>query len=594
MVSIIYRVWLQLDSKRRRQFFYVLMLSIIVSLLEVVSVGAILPFIAALTAPEKLFTLSEVRIFVEYFEINSAEGLLMPMTILFVLLTIISSVFRMLLVWAQTRFSFSVGIELSNKMYMNALNRTYLEHIKSNSNKAIADIILKAEMFVDGLILPVMVIIGAIFLLIFMTTFVVMLDPYIALFSVIGFGSLYLLITVSIRKKLEDYGVNILRGQDNVFVILREGFGSFRDIVLDNLQAVYSEKFLKTYALLRNSKASVAIIGSIPRYAIEAIGMTIIAIAAFKMTTSGVDQSYILPILGGFALSAQKLLPILQQSYSSWASLKGSCQSISNALALLEIENPHHPSEQGESPKSNYNKHFFNQGIMLKNIVFSYDNDNKKAINNINIEINKGESVAFMGQTGSGKSTLLDLIMGLLEPTLGDILVDGRKITEINKKEWQSHISHVPQIIFLLDTTIIANIALGVPVKDIDFDRVLKAAKDAKISDFINSLPDGYDTVVGEDGCDLSGGQRQRIGIARALYKKSDLIVLDEATSALDSKTEAEVLSAILKNKERTVLMITHRSEILHNCDNVIYVENGSISLPPNETRLKSLKLIPL
>jgi ATP-binding cassette, subfamily B, bacterial PglK len=573
MLSVIYRVWLQFNSIRRKQFIYISILAIIVSLLEVVSIGAVLPFIAALTTPEELFAWPEVQMLAEYFEINSPDELLMPMTFLFILLTIFSSMFKVLLLWSQTRFSFSVGVELSNKMYAKALSRPYLISIKQNSNKTVSDIMLKAEMFVDGLILPVMIIIGAIFLLAIMMIFVIILDPYIAIYGVLGFASLYMLISLGIKKRLEKYSVNILKGQDEVFIILREGFGSIRDVILDKLQGVYSKKFLRAYTLLRRNRANVVIVGSIPKYLIESIGMVIIAILAFKMTTRGVDRSFILPVLGGLALSAQRILPVLQRSFASWTSIKGSYMPIVDALELLEGLD--YDEKYKSKAEFNTNTFSFDQAIKLENITFSYNNT--KTLDNINLQINKGECVAFIGETGCGKSTLLDIVMGLLDPNKGNLLVDGRNIVGVNKSEWQSQISHVPQTIFLLDKTIAENIAIGISAKDIDLDRVIKVSHDARISDFINSLSDGYNTIVGEDGCELSGGQKQRIGIARALYKKSKLIVLDEATSALDSKTEGEVLDAILKNKERTVLMITHRSEILHKCDRVIRMKNGSI-----------------
>jgi ATP-binding cassette subfamily B protein len=574
MLSVIYRVWLQFDSKRRAQFFYILTLSIVVSLLEVVSISAVLPFIVALTTPEELFAWEEVKLVAEYFEIYTPRDLLLPITLMFISLTVLSSLLRMLLLWSQTRFSFSVGVELSHKMYVKALYRRYLTTINQNSNKTISDIMLKAEMFVDGLILPVMIIIGTLFLLSIMVFFVILLDPYMAIYSVIIFGFLYLLVTVGVKKKIEAYSVNILKGQDEVFITLREGFGSIRDVILDNLQEIYGNKFKSSYGLLRRNKANVAIIGAIPRYVIESVGMVVISILAFNMTVRGVDKSYILPVLGGFALTAQRMLPALHKAFSSWADLKGAYMPIQNALVLLETEN-NFEYRKIINVKNNGMIFYFEKFIKLDNISFSYEET--KTIDRVDIEIKKGERIAVVGETGSGKSTLIDIIMGLIDVDTGSVFVDDKKCIEEDKREWQCLISHVPQAIFLLDKTLIENIAIGVSPDNVDFDRVIKAADDACISGFIKSLPNGYNTVIGEDGSQLSGGQRQRIGIARALYKQSQLIVLDEATSALDRKTEEKVLKSILKNEKLTVLMITHRPEVLKMFDRVIYMKNGRV-----------------
>jgi len=427
MISIIYRVWLQFNSKRRKQFIYILTLSIVTSLLEVISISAVLPFVAALTSPKELFIMLQMQGVLGYLGIGTPDELLFPMTLLFILLTVFSGIFRILLLWSQTRFSFSIGVDLSDKMYRKSLKKSFSIHNSVNSNKKISDIILKSEMFVDGVILPVMVIISTIFLLTTVVIFVVALDPYAAIYSALGFGLLYLFVSILIKKKLERFSLNILKGQDKVFITLREGFGSIRDIILDKLCNVYSDKFLKVYGLLRRNNANIAIVGSIPRYAIESIGMVIIALLAFNMMTRGLDKDYIFPLLAGVALSAQKILPALQQSFSSWTSLKGSYSSISSALELLEsTDQLEHKLEK----TYNCNTVFFKESIQFKDVMFTHKG--KKILKEVNFKVKKGESIAIIGETGSGKSTLIDLIMGFISPSKGDFLVDGEIVNDSN------------------------------------------------------------------------------------------------------------------------------------------------------------------
>ena len=217
----------------------------------------------------------------------------------------------------------------------------------------------------------------------------------------------------------------------------------------------------------------------------------------------------------------------------------------------------------------------FEKGIHVRNLSFRYAKDTPWVLKNVNIDISKGSTIGFIGPTGSGKSTLLDIIMGLLNPSKGGLKVDGQTINNKNKRSWQAHIAHVPQHIYLSDSTIEENIAFGISKNKVDFQQVKNASKQAKITEFVDNLEHGYQTTVGEQGVKISGGQRQRIGIARAMYKKKDVLILDEATSALDNKTEKDIMEAIEnKVKDMTILIIAHRLTTLRSCDYIIKLDN--------------------
>jgi ATP-binding cassette subfamily B protein len=301
--------------------------------------------------------------------------------------------------------------------------------------------------------------------------------------------------------------------------------------------------------------------------------MLLIAGLAFYLFNAPGGASQAIPLLGVLALSAQKILPIMQQSYQAWSSIQASYASLEDTLLLINQPLPHQYLKK-ETIKIN-----FNHKIEFENVSFKYKTGSQNVLKNLTLCILKGERIGIVGATGSGKSTLIDILMALLEPSSGTLKVDGKAITNKNVRGWQRRIAHVPQAIFLSDTTIAENIAFGINKEDIDFGRVRNSAAKAQLQDVIEKLPNQYNTPVGERGVRLSGGQRQRIGIARALYKNVDIFVFDEATSALDNKTEESVMKSIeALGKEITVIMIAHRITTLKKCTKIIELSDGKIA----------------
>jgi ATP-binding cassette subfamily B protein len=303
----------------------------------------------------------------------------------------------------------------------------------------------------------------------------------------------------------------------------------------------------------------------------EALGMLLIATLAYSLAQQIDGIAKAIPILGALALGAQRLLPVLQQAYGSWTQINSGQSSLKDTLELLDQPIPDYIDQQLlQLP--------FRQKIALKGLGFRYEGQASYVLQDLNLTISKGSQVGFIGATGSGKSTLLDIVMGLLQPTDGVLEIDDQIITLTNYHAWQAHIAHVPQTIFLTDSTIAENIAFGIPKDRIDHSRVKWAALQAQISETIKGWPKQYETFVGERGVRLSGGQRQRIGIARALYKQADVIILDEATSALDNQTEQAVMQAIEGlSKKPTVLIIAHRLSTLKNCTQIVELGGGII-----------------
>jgi ATP-binding cassette subfamily B protein len=324
--------------------------------------------------------------------------------------------------------------------------------------------------------------------------------------------------------------------------------------------------------MLRRAQGNNIFIQQSPRPLIEAFGMTLIAALAFGLSRRAGGIAAALPVLVALALGAQRLLPALQQAYTSWASIIGSQAVLADTIDLLEQPLPPHVLEQPPEPLA------LKQSIQLAGLRFRYGPDDPWAIEDLDLVIPRGARVGIVGATGGGKSTATDLLMGLLTPTQGEVRVDGEALTGDRVRAWQRTLAHVPQSIYLADASLAENIAFGVAPGNIDMERVRRAAQKAQLAELVESRPRGYDEIVGERGVSLSGGQRQRIGIARALYKQASVLILDEATSALDNLTEQSVLDSIeALDRELTILIIAHRFSTVRRCDTIVQLERGRL-----------------
>lgn len=571
VVQLLYRLWQHVTLRRRFQFTLLFITMILTSFAEVLSLGAVLPFLSALTMPEKIYEHPQAQFFIDILGITSPGQLVLPLTIVFSVAALCAGGMRLFMTWISTRLSFATVADLSMSVYRNTLYQPYSVHIARNSSEILAGIGTKISSVISTFIYVFTLISSAI---IFVSIMILMVSvtPVIA-FSVFGgFGSIYALVIGLTRVQLKLNGQLIAREEGVLFKLLQEAIGGIRDILLDSNQEVYCKIFRNTILPLRRAQGYNSFLGVSPRYVVEALGMMLIAALAYFLALQDGGLIAAIPLLGLLALSAQRMLPLLHQIYSSWATIQGTRASLEDALVLLDQPLPEYAGKPRQEPMS------FGHKIRLKKLSFRYNDDSPWVLRNLDFTIPKGSRVGFIGTTGSGKSTLLDILMGLLEPKEGIIEVDGQVIDRQNFLRWQAHIAHVPQSIFLADTSINENIAFGVAKENIDHDRVRKAAAQAQIAEFIEAMPEKYNTFVGERGVRLSGGQRQRIGIARALYKRADVIIFDEATSALDNETEKAVMNAIDDlSKDLTILIIAHRLSTLENCDYIVELSEGEV-----------------
>ena len=545
---------------------------ILASFAEIVSIGSVLPFLGVLTAPDRVFEYPLIQPFIHFLGIAQPEQLLLPLTITFGLAVVIAGVLRLLLLWAYTRLSFAAGADLSINIYRRTLYQPYAIHVARNSSEVINGIASKTSGVIYNIILPALTLISGIIMLIAILITLLSVDPFIALTAFGAFGMIYAIIIWFTRKGLLINSQCIARESSHVIKALQEGLGGIRDVLIDGTQATYCQIYRNADIPLRRAQGNNAFISQSPRYGMEALGMLLIAILAYLLAQQADGLVKAIPILGTLALGAQRLLPVLQQTYGAWSNIRGGQISLQDTLEFLDQPLPKYADQ------TDTNRLPFRQHISLNQLSFRYSPQAPWIFKNINLRISKGSRVGFIGMTGSGKSTLLDIVMGLLQPTEGRIEIDGQPVTISNHRAWQAHLAHVPQAIFLADSTIEENIAFGIPKEKIDHERVRQTAQQAQISDMIETWPEQYRTFVGERGIRLSGGQRQRIGIARALYKQADVIIFDEATSALDNETEQAVMQAIESlGEDITILIIAHRRTTLKKCTQIVEIGDNEI-----------------
>jgi len=572
LTFLLRELWNSIEAKRKFQLSFLIFFMLISALAEVISLGAIMPFLAVLISPEEAFQQPMIFFIANKFGLNSADELILPFTLVFISAALMAGMLRILILWGTTLVSVLNGTDLSIKVYRNTLYQPYEVHVQRNSSEVISGISAKINDVVFRIIQSILVMISSFLVIIAIVLVLILIDPAIALSSFVIFGGTYFVISSIFVKRLSINSKRIADEQTQVVKALQEGLGGIRDVILNRTQDFYTEIYKKADYPLRYALGNNNFLGQSPRFAIESLAIVLISGLAFYLTSSTEGVGKYVPLIGAMALGAQRLLPNLQLSYASWASIMGSKSSLIDVIELLES------SEDNNQIRKEAKLINFGNSIGLVNISFKYDSQETLVLKEINLSIKKNSKVGFVGSTGSGKSTLFDIIMGLLSPELGHLLIDNKILLKEDIVGWQRNISHVPQNIYLSDASIAENIAFGVDSDEIDMKKVKQAAAVACISTFIESNPKKYDSLVGERGMKISGGERQRIGIARAIYKQRRLLILDEATSALDNETEKEVIKGISNLESKpTILMIAHRLSTVRYCDSIVLLENGKV-----------------
>ena len=564
-----------LSSHERKRAVLLIIMIIIMSLLDMIGVASILPFMTILSNP----SLVETNIILKtLFQITSRYGIetnkefLFFLGILVLVLLIFSLTFKALANYAQIRFIFMREYSIGKRLIEGYLAQPYSWFLSRNSNEIGKNVLSEVTNVIQSGMSPLMELIANSILVVALITLLLVVDPKLTIIVALTLLFFYMLIFLFVGNFLKKIGADRLKNNQLRFTSISEAFGAIKEVKVGGLENVYIKSFSNPAKIYARTIASSQVLARLPRYMLEIIAFGgILLIVLYQMSKTGTFSNS-LPIISLYAFAGYRLLPALQIIYNCLSRLT----FISPAVDKLysEIKNL-----KLQNTSQDQNILTFNKSIVLNDVNYNYPNSDRTALKNINISIPAKSTIGLIGPTGSGKTTLVDIILGLLQPQKGTLKIDGNIINESNLKSWQGSIGYVPQHIYLSDTTIESNIAFGVDPEDISQDNVEEVSKIANLHDFVSTeLPEGYQTKVGERGIRLSGGQRQRIGIARALYHKPKVLILDEATSALDNQTEQKVMEKINKlRKDLTIISIAHRLNTIKNCDIVFRFKKGQL-----------------
>lgn len=575
----IFGVWRHISRRRKWQALVSVILTLAGGVAEIISLGAVVPFIAVLTAPEQVLQNPIASRIAGWAGIVAPREMIIPLSVLFCVAAIFAGVLRVAQLWFNIRFAQVVGSDLSAEVFRRTLYQPYTFHLDHNTSSLLTLIMGKVGAVTTGLqsalIFGTSVILG-----LSIVGALLAINAPVALGTAILLGTFYFIFARRSRFALEKNGEIQARESVKFVKVLQESLGGIRDVLLDNNQ----EFFLKIFRISQRMSATAGsknyVMGSIPRFVLEPAALLVLVGVAAALASSGSAVATMLPLMGVLVFGAQRLLPTLQQSYQMYSQIVGSNEATREVLVVLRW-----PLSVGALSAPPLPMPFLKE-IHLHQLSFSYGISSPLILDRVDLCIPKGARIGFVGKTGGGKSTTVDLIMGLLLPTAGSIEVDGLELSGDRMRAWQRTVAHVPQNIFLADVSLAENIAFGIPLPSIDFALVQHAARQAQIDEFIEQQALKYQALVGERGVRLSGGQRQRIGIARALYKRASVLIFDEATSALDSETEQAVMQSIEQlSRELTIILIAHRVTTVERCEAVYEVAGGKIRLVDNVRR---------
>jgi len=542
--------------------------------LEVLSISSIFPFMAIVTDPGIIQENKYLYFIYNYFSFSSDKEFLVWSGITVISLITITNAYNAYINWKIFDFVYSLTHRLSLRLLRGYLLQPYAFFLNRNSSDLSKNILAEVSRSVSGVILPGLNTFAKMAVTIFLFILLMYINYQVALGILFVIGGMYFLIYKLVRNKLKALGEAATKAVSKRYKLSNESMHGIKDLKLKGNESNYIDRFSEYDAEFNRNGAIGSIVALLPRFILETIVFGGIVLVVIILINSGQNGQTIIPILSLYALAGYRLMPALQQIYVGFVQLKYNTPALDILINdFKEINEDIEMININLLPKLTFKK-----SIELSSIHYKYPDTSEFILKDLNLEIFHNTTVGFVGPSGSGKTTLIDIVLGLLEFESGEYFVDNKKINKDNLASWQKNFGYVSQDIYLADDTIEHNIAFSIAYEEIDNNRVKAAAKLANIDEFIQSLPDGYDTYTGDRGVRLSGGQRQRIGIARALYFNPEILVLDEATSSLDGSTEDVIMDAIHNlSHDKTIIIIAHRLETVMECDVIHFVNDGVI-----------------
>lgn len=562
-------IWNILSIKYKRETIFLSLISIIGALVETLGIGLIIPILNMLGNKNIVNENYYFNLFSSLTGNPTYEQLVLYTIFTYLVLYVLKAIYLCFLSWFQARYTYGIRADVGNRLIKEYLNAPYEFYLQRNSSHLIRNITTECTNLVGQLINPAVILFTEIFLAIMVISLLFLVEPIgsiIVLFTIVFSVLIFQILLAKYSTKLGNIRQD---AEGNVIQKSQEGFGGIKDMKILGKVEFFTDEFS-----LQNDRASLVagkqyVIGQLPKHWIELVGvfgLSLLMVILIKFSKAPED---VIPTIGLFALAAFRLLPSANRILTSINSFRYG-ETVSNLLNNELKINEHTPKALAKNLQ-------FENEITLKKVFYKYPNSKSHTLSNISFKIKKGESIGIVGKSGAGKSTLVDLILGLLKPSSGGIYLDGININE-GLSSWQRKIGYVQQDIFITDNALRNNIGFGLKDEEINPKLLKDAIIKSNLEEFINTLPKGLDTLLGERGVRLSGGQKQRIGIARALYNNPSILVFDEATSALDNATELNIVESIkLLKGSQTIIIIAHRLSTIKHCDKIIEIKNGSM-----------------
>jgi ABC-type multidrug transport system fused ATPase/permease subunit len=571
ILTIIKNIYKILTKEQRRRMLALQLFFVFSAAVQVVGVASIAPFIGIISNPSSIDTNALLSYLYTYGNFETHQSFIIAFAVLSIAMIFISNAVNALTLWIQIKFSIYLGSGLQHSLFKEFVNRDYLFHKNNNYNQLISMISADTPRFIYMVLQPYLILCSQIFVAAIILLGLLFLNPTIAIGCAMVIGGAYLATYLFIKKSLNRHGEIITDRNRAIQSILSESFIGIKDIKLNALENKYTDNYMKVNSRGLNSSAYIALSGDIPRFAIESISFSAILALALILIVNNTPTESVVSILSIYALAGYKLLPTMQQIYKSISSISANGSVVTGISRVISENTPVRGKTAVESLSNIEN-------VSLSGISYQYPNTSSSSLNNISLSFRKGSLNTIAGPSGSGKSTMADVMLGLLRPDNGNLLINGERLTSSNLASYQCSIGYVPQHIFILDDSVIANVAFGEDPRNIDIQRVEDALVKANAMEFVVRLKDGTKTQLGQDGKLLSGGQRQRIGIARALYRQSQMLILDEPTSALDIESEHDLMT-LLNNLKHDILIIviSHRPAAIKLSDKIVVIASGGV-----------------
>lgn len=574
-VGVLRKIVSLLTPAERRRGLLVLLMAAAMALLEMGGVASILPFLAVLSEPGIIQENEILAQAYAYGGFTSTHTFLIALGVGAFCMVVLTSLMRAATIYVLNRYAQMRSHSIGYRLLQNYLHQPYHFFLHRNSADLSKTILSESSLLVLNVFRPLTNIVSYSLVVIALALLLFIVDPVVALAVTAGVGLAYALIFWGVRALLRRLGLESVESNRARFTAVNEVLGGIKDVKVLGREMPFLRRFETASVRFARHQATSQTLSQLPKNLIEAVAFGGVLALTLALMTTRQSLGEVLPILGIYVFAGYRLLPAAQQVYGGFAAMRFGNASLDAVFTDLQLKRATSPSQTPGTPAAMR----LTSGIRLKDVSYTYPQGDHPVLQELDLEIPVNTTVAFVGSTGSGKTTTVDLILGLLEPTAGNIFIDEEVLTRDNVRAWQRNIGYVPQSIFLGDASVADNIAFGVEPGEVDREAVERAARIANIHDFVvNELTQGYDTVVGERGVRLSGGQRQRIGIARALYHNPDVLVLDEATSALDNATEKAVMEAVRKlSGQKTIVLVAHRLTTVEKADTIFVFERGHV-----------------